>query len=643
MSGITLVLTDGNGVGGLNVLFGAVIQSNVIQTANDASSAAASAQTAVTQAANAANSATAASGSATAASNSASSASASASAASGSASAASGSAGSAASSATNAGNSATAAAASATSASNSASAASTSASSASNSATSASTSAANAAATLANALTKANNLSDVASPSTALSNIGGLAKTSNLSDIANAATALANLGGLAKSSNLSDVANAATALGNLGGLAKASNLSDVANTATAASNLGLGTGSTPQFTGIKLSGSTVHGLLVGEAGGAVASLAPVAAGNLIVDQGPTADPASVAPSAVIGVVSGRNRIINGGCRVYQYAASVAVGSGTTAYGGPDRFCAINGNSAGGQFTQSKGTIVYGGVTYPAVVQTVNTAISSQTGTNYWGGITQRIEGNSCYDMLGQGAMLSFIFSTNVTGTYGVALSDGPSVSKTFLATFSATAGTPVKVTIPIASLPTSLNTSQNASLGLTLSIGALNAGTYSSATTGSWIAGQFVTASSATNWGATAANFISATQIKLESGTVATPWVPLPFVDELLQCQRYYWTSYDGVAAGTATTVGALTLVVPVTGSTGFASWEFPVSMRAAPTLTFYSSSGASGVWRAGGSSDVSTGNGGIAQSARAFTVNNVGSINAGTAFFGHVVANSEL
>lgn len=49
------------------------------------------------------------------------------------------------------------------------------------------------------------------------------------------------LGALIAANNLSDVASAATALSNLGGLAKSANLSDLANAATARTNLGLGT------------------------------------------------------------------------------------------------------------------------------------------------------------------------------------------------------------------------------------------------------------------------------------------------------------------------------------------------------------------------------------------------------------------
>jgi hypothetical protein len=57
---------------------------------------------------------------------------------------------------------------------------------------------------LASSLLKANNLSDLASASVALSNLGGLSKASNLSDVANATTARGNLSA-AKSGSNSDI------------------------------------------------------------------------------------------------------------------------------------------------------------------------------------------------------------------------------------------------------------------------------------------------------------------------------------------------------------------------------------------------------------------------------------------------------
>lgn len=133
---------------------------------------------------------------------------------------------------------------------------------------------------------------------------------------------------------------------------------------------------------------------------------------------------------------------------------------------------------------------------------------------------------------------------------------------------------------------------------------------------------------------------------KLEAGSNATPLVPRPFEQELLICQRYFWTNYDGVAVGTATTAGALVCVSTNGSSAGgaFGSWTFPVAMRIAPAVTFYSSDGTVGYWRSGGASNVAVGNAGVSPNPRSFVVNNSGAaIAQGTAFYGFVAANAEL
>src|SRR5271168_3245282 len=160
----------------------------------------------------------------------------------------------------------------------------------------------------------------------------------------------------------------------------------------------------------------------------------------------------------------RNRIINGNCNIAQ-RPSLLVAAATSGYGGPDRYFAANMNAADGEFTQSQGTITYGGVLLNAVMQTVNTAITSTTTTNYWSGISQAIEGYNIYSLLGSPVVLSFLFETNVSGTYSVAISDYTRTNS-YVTTFMATAGTPAKVVIPIAMLPLTLTTPNTSAGGL---------------------------------------------------------------------------------------------------------------------------------------------------------------------------------
>lgn len=258
---------------------------------------------------------------------------------------------------------------------------------------------------------------------------------------------------------------------------------------------------------------------------------------------------------------GKNRIINGACNVAQRAA-IAYTYGITGYSGPDRYYATNSSTAAnGQFTQSQGTISYGGLTLNAVVQTVNTAIVTDATTNYWSGITQKIEGFNCYDLLGQPVALSFVFNTNVSGTYSVSLQDGTAVNS-WVTTFTAVANTPMKVVIPVSMLPLTLATPNSSALGLWLWVGALNTGTYATSNLGAWQTGNFISASTATNWAMATGNFIALTKLQLERGSLPTPFEYRSYGTELALCQRYYeaqmgmsllWAGYgnSGVAYST--------------------------------------------------------------------------------------------
>jgi VCBS repeat-containing protein len=84
-------------------------------------------------------------------------------------------------------------------------------------------------------------------------------------------------------------------------------------------------------------------------------------------------------------------------------------------------------------------------------------------------------------------------------------------------------------------------------------------------------------------------------QVQLELGKVATPFEHRSYGEELALCQRYFCKTYsDGTAIGTATSTGAIMSVAY--GTISYASagtWQFPVEMRAAPTVTLYSTANA--------------------------------------------------
>jgi hypothetical protein len=298
--------------------------------------------------------------------------------------------------------------------------------------------------------------------------------------------------------------------------------------------------------------------------------------------------ANLTPELVTQQWAFRNRIINGSCNIAQRPAFAAT-TATSGYGGPDRFIAVNGETAGGEFTQSQGTIMYNGIVHNAVVQTVNAPIVSTTTTNYWSGIEQRVEGLNCYDLLGQPVTVSFIFETNVSGTYSVALIDGTGTNS-FVTTFLAVASTPVKVLIPISMLPLTLGTPNSPATGLQCTIGFLNTGTYQTSTLGMWQTGAYITAMGATNWGAVTGNYIALTNLQLEAGTSATTFETRHSGIEFALCQRYCYR-ISNVLTPTLSASVASGFVVTTTQM--YVPVMFPVLMRTIPTLTYFNIWGA--------------------------------------------------
>ena len=89
--------------------------------------------------------------------------------------------------------------------------------------------------------------------------------------------------------------------------------------------------------------------------------------------------------------------------------------------------------------------------------------------------------------------------------------------------------------------------------------------------------------------------------VQLEPGTVATAVERRSYAAELALCQRYFTTSYDSVAAGTAAAAANRRVAVSTSSTTPGVQFQvsYPVTMRAAPTITFYNpSTGAAGTMR---------------------------------------------
>jgi hypothetical protein len=101
------------------------------------------------------------------------------------------------------------------------------------------------------------------------------------------------------------------------------------------------------------------------------------------------------------------------------------------------------------------------------------------------------------------------------------------------------------------------------------------------------------------------------TGVRLEVGSVATPFERRLYGQEVLLCQRYYCKTFSlGTAPGNnVTSTGALKGATR-NGSANepSANWKFPASMRTEPTVTLYNTgSGTAGQWSNDGTSTSSS------------------------------------
>ena len=347
--------------------------------------------------------------------------------------------------------------------------------------------------------------------------------------------------------------------------------------------------------------------------------------------------AEVATAYVDGGLNFRNRIINGGMRIDQRnsGASVSINGLGVTYT-LDRWAIRNDTDAVVSVQQS--SIAPTGFNN-SLLYTVTTADASLGATQNYS-VQQRIEGFNMADFgwgtaSAQTVTLSFWVRSSLTGTFGGSLSNSAATrSYPFTYTISS-ANTWEQKTVTIAGDTTGAwLTTNGIGAYLYLSTGA---GSTMSGTAGVWAGSDFRSATGAVSVVGTSGATFYITGVQLEAGSVVTPFERRPYGAELALCQRYYNKSYStDVVPGTATSAGAYRTV-----SAGGAAWvnfDFPVEMRAAPTITPYSPTGASGVYGSGvgnwtpSASQIST---------RRYNAS--GSVTAGQFVDGHYVASVEL
>ena len=340
----------------------------------------------------------------------------------------------------------------------------------------------------------------------------------------------------------------------------------------------------------------------------------------------------------------RNRIINGNMVVDQRNAGASITPVADQYG-VDRFNYYLSQSSkftaqqnGGSVTPPAGFTNYMGLTVGA---SANVTVSAG---DYFG-TRQMIEGYNVSD-LGWGSAnaktitLSFWVRCSLTGTMGGALSNaGATRSYPFSYTINA-ANTWEQKTITIAGDTTGTwNTTTGIGIEVRFTLGA--GSTYTS-TANVWAAGNYTTSTGATNIIATNGATFYITGVQLEVGTKATPYEMQIYSDQLAQCQRYYWKTYNQSTVPGAASSTATYRTRAYVSSYAAAVVQFPVLMRTTPTVTLYNPvTGGTNSWY---NTDASTSaTAGLSTVMDSAVVTESSSVTTNNSYFFQIVASAEL
>ena len=242
----------------------------------------------------------------------------------------------------------------------------------------------------------------------------------------------------------------------------------------------------------------------------------------------------------------KNRIINGDMRIDQRNAGASV-TPTNGQYTVDRWAAFVSQASKITVQQNAGSVTppAGYTNYLGV--TVGASANVTVGSSDYFFVQQTIEGYNIAD-LGWGAAaastitFSFWVRSSLTGTFGGAIYNGAgNRSYPFTYTISA-ANTWEQKTVTVAGDTTGTwGTANGAGINIDFSIGS---GSTRSGTAGAWAAGNFYSATGATNLISTNSATFYITGVQLEEGVVSTNFDVLPYGTQLQLCQRYYQRLY---------------------------------------------------------------------------------------------------
>ena len=294
--------------------------------------------------------------------------------------------------------------------------------------------------------------------------------------------------------------------------------------------------------------------------------------------------------AIIAVVEdsvaiGDNRIINGDMRIDQRNNGAAVPQGVSLTYVIDRW-SISALVGSSKFTSQRvattGTFASGGYGYYLLFISTSAYTAPATETYH---CQQPIEADYIVDFMwgsatAQPVTLSFWTLSTLTGTFSGCLTNG---TRSYPFTFSiplVNIWTKIAVTIP--GDTAGVWTLQGNGTGLYVRFN-LGAGANFLGPANAWASANYVGASGSVGIVATSGANFRITGVKLEIGTLATPFNRYSLAKSLADCERYYFQDLGSLVFAFNSWAAAGFMNIPII---------YPTSMRAAATVTLGTVSG---------------------------------------------------
>jgi len=355
-------------------------------------------------------------------------------------------------------------------------------------------------------------------------------------------------------------------------------------------------------------------------------------------------------------LSNRNVIVNGAMQCWQRAtAATAAANG---YNTVDRFKFYKNTGA---FTTERSDDHPHGAGYSLKAQCTTADTSLSAGDYAF--IDSELEGQTLQHFqygasTAKNITLSFWVKSNKTGIYTSSVykhagsGTGYMYRKEFTIsaadtwekktiTVSPTAGSTSLITASAGAIP---NTNVNG-IGITFNFAM---GSTFHGANDTWETGGKYGTSNQVNWLDSTSNNFYITEIQMEVGTEATPFEHRSFGQELALCQRYFCRTYGyGTATGAAdTSQGCISTVSETAHNYASAgNFNFPVEMRAAPSVTLYSTYNANTTGKVTADATDGTGSAGFIAASRCFIhrANDSSGVGANVLMRAHAIASAEL